>query len=377
MIFRSIRWRLQVWQGLLLLAVVAGFSIAVWRLQRANVHRQVDKELDLRAAELLGAFRRSGPPRDGPPPEGRPPDGPQGAERGPGGPARGQNDSSADRPPPPKLRLPLPVTRLFEATPAPSYYYLAWSRDGSVFGRSTNAPADVPRPANPVADRPPVSRMRGDIREAFVSTPPGEILLVGRSVAGEQAELRGFAGWLAAVGTGVLVTGLVGGWWLITRAIRPIGTISATAGRIAAGNLSERIDAAGTDDELGRLAGVLNTTFGRLEAAFERQRQFTADASHELRTPVSVILSQVQTTLARERSAAEYRDTLAACQRAAQRMRRLIETLLELARLDAGQETMRREPFDLAEVAREALELVGPLAAERGITLHADKAPSW
>ena len=113
MIFRSIRWRLQVWQGLLLLAVVAGFSIAVWRLQRANVHRQVDKELDLRAAELLGAFRRSGPPRDGPPPEGRPPDGPQSAERGPGGPARGQNDS-ADNPPPPELRLPLPVARLFE-----------------------------------------------------------------------------------------------------------------------------------------------------------------------------------------------------------------------------------------------------------------------
>ncbi len=126
---------------------------------------------------------------------------------------------------------------------------------------------------------------------------------------------------------------------------------------------------------MGRLAGVLNSTFGRLEAAFAHQARFTSDASHELRTPVSVILSQTQSALTRERSAAEYRDALQACQRAAQRMRKLTESLLELARLDAGQEPMRRQPFDLARVTRECVEMVRPLAAERGVQLHCELSP--
>ena len=118
----------------------------------------------------------------------------------------------------------------------------------------------------------------------------------------------------------------------------PMWSISATASRISAGNLSERISVAETDDELGRLAGVLNTTFTRLEAAFAQQKQFTADASHELRTPIAVLISEAQTALARTRSAAEYRETVEACLDTAQKMRRLMESLLELARFDAGQE---------------------------------------
>ena len=167
----------------------------------------------------------------------------------------------------------------------------------------------------------------------------------------------------------MLVLGLAGGWWVATRAIRPIEAISATAVKIAGGDLSQRINAADTDSELGRLAGVLNSTFARLEAAFAQQARFTSDASHELRTPVSVILSQTQTALSRERPAAEYREALEACQRAAQRMRNLTESLLELARLDAGQEPMKQERFDLLRVARECVEMVRPLA---GGARHSD-----
>src|SRR5439155_1618365 len=89
-----------------------------------------------------------------------------------------------------------------------------------------------------------------------------------------------------------------------------------------------------------------------------------ANAGPVLRTPVSVILSQTQTALSRQRGAGEYREALEACQRAAQRMRKLTESLLELARLDAGQEPIKRERFDLARVARECVELVRPLATE-------------
>jgi heavy metal sensor kinase len=189
-------------------------------------------------------------------------------------------------------------------------------------------------------------------------------------MAPELANLRRSSYWLAGLGAGVMILGLAGGWWLAARAIRPIEDISAAATQIATGDLSHRIAATDTDTELGRLAAVLNSTFSRLDAAFTHQAQFTSDASHELRTPVSVILTQTQTALARERSAADYRETLEACQRAAQRMRRLIESLLELARLDAGQDKMKRETFDLARVVQDSIDLVRPLAAARKIEVR-------
>jgi signal transduction histidine kinase len=87
-----------------------------------------------------------------------------------------------------------------------------------------------------------------------------------------------------------------------------------------------------------------------------------------------VILSQTQTALSRERPSPEYREALEACQRAARRMKTLTESLLELARLDAGQEPMKQERFDLLRVATECVEMVRPLATERGIQIHCDVA---
>jgi len=172
----------------------------------------------------------------------------------------------------------------------------------------------------------------------------------------------------------MLFIGLFTGWFISSRAIKPINDISAAALKISAGDLSQRISTNETESELGQLAGVLNATFGRLETAFAQQQQFTSDAAHELRTPVSVLLTQTQGTLNRERSAAEYRETVEACQRAAQRMRRLIESLLELARLDAGQEQFKRLPFDFSKIVRDCAALVQPLAEERNVNIHADLA---
>jgi len=204
--------------------------------------------------------------------------------------------------------------------------------------------------------------------------PPGEIVLVGRSIAPELKDLRLIALTLAAVGGGVLLLGLAGGWWIANRAMQPIQDISATAVKISAGDLSQRISTGETESELGQLASVLNSTFARLEAAFAQQQQFTSDAAHELRTPVSVMLTQTQGTLNRERSAPEYRETLEACQRAAQRMRRLIESLLALARLDAGQETMKHLNFDLAKTVTDCVESVQPLADERAVKIQSELA---
>ena len=255
-------------------------------------------------------------------------------------------------------------------------YFVFWRRDGVEAARSSNAPPQVPMPGL----RSPGAmlngtRLRGEWREGFHYTPPGDCLLVGRSIEPELEGLREFALWLAALGAGVLALGLAGGWWMAARAIRPIDDISAAATKIATGDLSQRMPAGEADTELGRLAGVLNSTFARLEAAFTQQAQFTSDAAHELRTPVSVILTQVQGALNRERTGPEYRETLEACQRAAQRMRRLIGSLLELSRFDAGQERLKRVPLDLAVTAREAIELLQPLAEERRVRFVTELAP--
>jgi heavy metal sensor kinase len=273
---------------------------------------------------------------------------------------------------PREIRLSPEAIGLFDAAGTNSFYLAVWGRNGSLLKQSTNAPAKLPCPQRLGSDGRLQARTREAFREAYRFTELGDCVLAGRSLTAFSGAMRRFGGLLLAAGGIVLALGLGGGWWLAGRAMRPIAQISAAASRISAGNLSERIHIAEADNELGRLAGVLNSTFARLEAAFAQQRQFTADASHDLRTPLAVIISEAQTALARERSAADYRETLEGCLSTAQQMRRLTESLLELARFDAGQETMKREPFDLSQVARQCIELVRPLADRRGITIDPD-----
>jgi two-component system, OmpR family, sensor kinase len=371
MIFNSIRWRLQAWHGLILVLVLAAFGFTAYQVAWKNQLRRIDQELDQRSMGLFRPDSPARPPHDflGPPHDGSP-----------GGP-RPDHQEFAGR-----IREAIQHAGSLDTSQTNGFYYVFWGEDGSVGARSAGAPEAVPPPQNPRLAEPkpsgsfggpgpplaPITRTRAERRELFRFLPRGECIVVGHSMTSDLAAMRRLALWLVTAGVGVMLFGLAGGWWLATRAIRPIEDISATAVKIAAGDLSQRINVADTDSELGRLAGILNSTFARLEAAFAHQARFTSDASHELRTPVSVILSQTQSALSRERAASEYREALEACQRAAQRMRALTESLLELARLDAGQEPMEREPFDLSQVARECVEFVRPLAAQRGIELRCE-----
>jgi heavy metal sensor kinase len=223
--------------------------------------------------------------------------------------------------------------------------------------------------------RPLTWQISPGFREIVRILPSGDSILLGCSINSQWSELRRTALELAAAGGIILLFGLVGGRWLVGRALQPIDEISSAAVKISAGDLSQRINVGETESELGRLAAVLNSTFARLDAAFAQQQQFTADVAHELRTPVSVMLTQTQTALSRERAAAEYRETVEACERSAQRMRRLIESLLELARLDAGQETMKRLHFDLARTVNDCTKQVQPIADKRNVKLSTRLAP--
>ncbi len=222
--------------------------------------------------------------------------------------------------------------------------------------------------------KPPIHTF-DQYRETMEVLPSGEMIVVGCLITPELHELRLTALKLAAFGGVILLFGLAGGWWFVGRALRPISEISSAAAKISGGNLSQRISVAEAESELGQLANVLNSTFARLESAFAQQKQFASDAAHELRTPVTVILTQTQTTLNRERDAAGYKQTLEACQRAAQRMRNLIESLLALARLDAGQESLKRLRFDLAKTVEDSIALIKPLALERGVKIDTELAP--
>jgi signal transduction histidine kinase len=393
-IFKSIKWRLQIWYGLILVAVLVGFGFTAYRLEWGRQMRRVDDELHRRigilAIALLPPPPRSPNPGERPfvrpPPDQLPKDGPPLQNR-----------------PLPEFHLAPEDAHLFDTNDPNNFYYeivsLRPGKDrGGLIARTANFPSppynisitveslgatDVSTqcparvftqfPVNLTMSPPP--HTFGSYRQIEHLLPSGELIYIGCSVSPELKELRLTALKLAGFGGIILILGLAGGWWISSRAIRPIEDISATALKISAGNLSQRINVAEAESELGQLASVLNSTFARLEAAFAQQQQFTSDAAHELRTPVSVMLTQTQTALNRERSAAEYRETLEACQRAAQRMRRLTESLLELARLDAGQEQMKRMKFDLSQIARNCVELIRPMADERNIKIHCELSP--
>jgi signal transduction histidine kinase len=402
MIFKSIKWRLQLWYGLILVLVLAGFGVTAYQLEWGRQMRQVDDELQRRFGIVADALR---PPHRRPEfrgqPFGQPP-----PDQFPGEMPPGQNPRL-----PPELHLPPIAVQLFDTNDSNGFYFVIQSRDGKEIARGGEVPKHVAsefarlsellppvdfRPSETAVSPPTPLPVREevlmthsitirsvsraghnpfDFREIIRSLPSGETVLVGCPVTRQLTELHRTALEYSAAGGIILLLGLAGGWWLVGRALQPINNISATAARISAGDLSQRIDVAETESELGRLAAVLNSTFARLDAAFAQQQQFTADAAHELRTPVSVILTQTQTALSRERAAAEYRETVEACERSAQRMRRLIESLLELARLDAGQETMKRLRFDLATTVNDCTKQVQQIAGQRNVKLSTRLAP--
>lgn len=265
--------------------------------------------------------------------------------------------------------LPHFMRGLFDPNATDTVYLSYWDHEGNVLFRSANAPANIQRPTRNELDNRGKRTSEGLTKELIRRGPRGFSGIVGRDITADVTDLRNLALQVTGLGAGLWFFGLLGGWWLSGRAIRPIEQISRTASRITNGNVSERIDITDTDNELGRLSQVLNDTFDRLESAIQQQRQFTADASHELRTPLTVILSETSRGLKRDRSAEEYRDILSNTRDAAERMRSLVESLLVLARQDTTSVALHKEPCDLTTIVNDARKLLHPLADERQIQL--------
>ena len=150
----------------------------------------------------------------------------------------------------------------------------------------------------------------------------------------------------------VLLAAAGGGYWLSRRALSPVDALVRSAREVGGSSLNNRLQKLETGDELQRLSDTLNEMLDRIETAFLRITQFTADASHELRTPISLIRTEAELALRRSRTEAEYTESLRHILLEAERTTVLIEQLLSLARTDSGRETLHPQPIDLRQTLR-------------------------
>jgi heavy metal sensor kinase len=179
--------------------------------------------------------------------------------------------------------------------------------------------------------------------------------------------LHQFRAYLLMFAPLLLLAAAGGGYWLSRRALSPVDGLVQSAREVSGTNLSGRLQKLDTGDELQRLSDTLNEMLDRIESAFLRITQFTADASHELRTPISLIRTEAELALRRSRGEAEYKESLRHILLEAERTTALIEQLLSMARADSGRETLNLQPVDLRQTLRGVVEGWQQVAAIRNL----------
>jgi heavy metal sensor kinase len=330
----SLRARLTMWYSLVLLAVSAAFGASVvWQQGRIGM-RRVDRELDALAATLDNVLR----------------------------------DERSEMP-----TAAAAAAEAYKTLAAPGLAIVILDRSGQrLAGTWTVAASDQPilatgQPAAWTAATPNGTwraHQRPSDDGAFqllVAVPLSDVLR-------EQREAEE-AMWVAV--PIVLLLAAAGGLWLASIGLRPITDMAQRAEHLAPIGV-EDLGESDRKDELGQLARAFNGLVARLRHALQTQRQFMADASHELRTPVSVIQTTADVTLARDsRAEADYRDAIATVGGEARRLGRLVDDMLVLARADAGGYPLRRENLYLNELVTDCGRTVDVLARERGVTIRA------
>lgn len=205
-------------------------------------------------------------------------------------------------------------------------------------------------------------------------TVDGQAATVRVAYAEEQIR-HDLASFLLVLAVGMplaVIAASLAGYWLAGRALAPVARMTDQARAITAEHLDARLPVPMAMDELGQLAATFNDLFARLERSFEQMRRFTADASHELRTPLTVIRSVGEVGLREPHTEAEYRDTIGTMLEEVERLTLLTTTLLELTRAEGGRVSLKREPFDLRDLARDAAAFIAVLAEEAGVRLELD-----
>lgn len=212
------------------------------------------------------------------------------------------------------------------------------------------------------------------------SIPPSNaryLIVVGSALESTDEELESLREVLAyVVPIGLVIAG-TGGWFLARRSLAPVAAMAERARRIGVEDLSARLPVAHPRDELGRLATTFNDLLGRLEVSLLQQRQFMADASHELRTPVATTRTAAAVALQRpHREGQEYRETLTIIEQQATRLSRIVDDMFTLARADAGTYPIRRTLMYLDEVVDEVVRAARVLAEMKHVSIESTATPS-
>lgn len=371
----SIRWKLTLWYGAALCAILALFSAATYWRYRAAARKAFDTDLsinlDTLQAALLEKLRE--PPRE--------------PDLQPGG--RLASEQSALETRRRAARNTLEAFRLNGL-----YAEVRQGRgaetllarlpgaqiggEGGLLGESTWRGAP-PSPATRfvAAD----SNGRAAIR-SFQPDPGSERIQIGVAdrttlVDGTLAAIRRA---LVEFGTAGLLLALAGGYWLATRALSPIDGMTTQAARMAsdppaAG--SHRLEVANPDDELGHLARTFNQLLDRIASSVSQLKAFTADAAHELKTPVSVIRAEAELSLGAERSLEDYRDTLGTIAEESRRLSLIVSDLTLLAEGETLDHPLERRLVDLKELMHEVIRSLRALAAGRRVVVEAESSGSF
>ncbi len=340
-VFQTITFRLTLWYAALMAVVMVVFTAGIHVTLRASLVSNLDDALSTRLAELLPTV--------------------SGTEADAG--ILANMLSGGDEPGDAYVRVYFPSGELADST--------------GTLGFNISLPSS--QILGLVYDAPQAGEVRGD-RGSYRFRIAGNSFADGSTGALEVGRLTDDIG--ETMRALVLIAGLsfpialvvaIGvGLFLADRALTPVSALTSLARRITADDLGGRIKLEGPDDELRRLAATFNEMIARLDADFQRQRQFTADASHELRTPLTAIKGQVEVTLSLPRDTDEYRDALHAVGLETDRLVRLVNNLLLLARADSGQLKLQRGQITARQLIENALTRVRSIAAARNVQLKLD-----
>jgi heavy metal sensor kinase len=209
-----------------------------------------------------------------------------------------------------------------------------------------------------------------------VFTPDGKFIVEVGSLYGPiEAVLHGLM-MTFALGMPVIVAVAIGGGYLLTRrAMRKVDAITVQAEHISSNNLSARLPVSQTGDELERLTMALNRMMERLDVAFQHINRFSADVSHELRTPLTIMRGELEAVVQQGGLTPELLDVVGSVLEENERLRTIVDQLLVVSRLDAGDVQMEKVPLDLGQLATSTAEQMLVLAEEKSITVRCDAQP--
>ena len=214
-------------------------------------------------------------------------------------------------------------------------------------------------------ERHRIVMMRSDLANVTAAYPLSEI----------DATLRRLFSMMLYALPLVLIASVWTGWFIAGRSLRPVDDIVRLARQITASNLEQRLTPPSNNDEIGRLVDTLNEMIARLETSFTQVKQFTSDASHELKTPLAILMGELEVALRRPMSEGEYKATLASCLEEVERLTHVVQGLLELSRAETGQSIIERKPVRLSMLVADVCDDVLLIAETKHVELSTDLQP--